>query len=78
MPLTVGSRIAHYDVTALSSPPASSFDAEDYYFEAIGRNYDIAPDGRFLMIKNDAPTVPQINVVLDWFQELTERVPTGQ
>lgn len=43
------------------------------------RNYDIAPDGqRFLMIKeaaaSDAATV-QLVVVLNWHQELLERVP---
>ena len=43
--------------------------------------HDIAPDGRFLMTKpfvesdSDAESPPRINVVLNWFQELTERVP---
>ena len=44
------------------------------------RNYDIAPDGqRFLMIREgaatDAATAEQLVVVLNWFQELKERVP---
>jgi Tol biopolymer transport system component len=44
-------------------------------------NYDVSPDGqRFLMLKSieatqAAPT--QINVVLNWFEELKRRVPTG-
>jgi serine/threonine-protein kinase len=42
-------------------------------------NYDIAPDGqRFLMVKREEMSGQhsvQINVVLNWFQELTERVP---
>jgi len=44
-------------------------------------NYDVSRDGqRFLMIKSieqeqAAPT--QINVVLNWFEELKRRVPTG-
>lgn len=41
-------------------------------------NYEISPDGqRFLMIKpTDQPdTAPQINVVLNWFTELQQRVP---
>ena len=44
-------------------------------------NYDITPDGqRFLMIKargpeSEAPT--QINVLLNWFEELKQRMPTG-
>jgi serine/threonine-protein kinase len=45
-------------------------------------NYDVSPDGqRFLMLKASeqeqaAPT--QINVVLNWFEELKRRVPTKQ
>jgi hypothetical protein len=45
-------------------------------------NYDVSPDGqRFLMLKpaeasEAAPT--QINVVLNWFEELKRRVPTGK
>jgi eukaryotic-like serine/threonine-protein kinase len=44
-------------------------------------NYDVSPDGqRFLMVKptesvEAAPT--QINVVLNWFEELKRKVPTG-
>ena len=44
--------------------------------------YDVSPDGqRFLMLKpvesqTSAPT--QINVVLNWFEELKRRVPVGQ
>jgi hypothetical protein len=45
-------------------------------------NYDVSPDGqRFLMVKpagqeQSAPT--QINVVLNWFEELKRRVPPKQ
>ena len=43
------------------------------------RNYDIAPDGRFLMIKEaaatDGATAQQLVVVLNWFEELKARVP---
>ena len=44
--------------------------------------YDVSPDGqRFLMLKpveqaQAAPT--QINVVLNWFEELKQKVPTGK
>ena len=50
---------------------------EDRYFtHDIGRQFDLAPDGRFLMIK-DADSAParQINVVRNWVEELVERVP---
>ncbi len=44
-------------------------------------NYDVSPDGqRFLMVKpseqQQAP--PQINIVLNWFEELKRRVPAKQ
>jgi Tol biopolymer transport system component len=45
-------------------------------------NYDVSPDGqRFLMVKPSeqeqaAPT--KINVVLNWFEELKQKVPTGK
>jgi hypothetical protein len=44
-------------------------------------DYDVSPDGqRFLMLKADAqaqgPT--QINVVLNWFEELKQKAPTGK
>ena len=44
-------------------------------------NYDVSPDGqRFLMLKpseQDQAAQTQINVVLNWFEELKRRVPTG-
>ncbi len=49
---------------------------------ATSPNYDVSPDGqRFLMLKTSeqgqaAPT--QINVVLNWFEELKRRVPAGK
>ena len=39
------------------------------------RNYDVASDGRFLMISGGAAVPAQIDVVLNWTQELLERVP---
>jgi serine/threonine-protein kinase len=44
-------------------------------------NYDVSPDGqRFLMLKatDQAQTPMQINVVLNWFEELKRRVPSGK
>ena len=48
----------------------------------IARDYDVSPDGqRFLAIANignagGAPP-PQINVTLNWFEELKARVPSN-
>jgi serine/threonine-protein kinase len=42
-----------------------------------GSNYDVTPDGRFVMIRRDESAGPaQINVVLNWFEELKRLVPT--
>ncbi len=39
-------------------------------------NYDVAPDGRFLMIESEGePTVTKLNVVLNFFEELERLVP---
>jgi len=45
-----------------------------------GANYDVSPDGqRFVMVqasKVQQEAVTQINVVLNWFEELKRLVPT--
>ncbi len=40
-------------------------------------SYDVAADGRFLMVKGDRAPVaaPPIVLTLDWFEELKRRVP---
>jgi hypothetical protein len=53
----------------------------DYVYLSAGRNWDVSRDQRFLMLKSadpngtqDAPS-PQINVVINWVEELKARVP---
>ena len=44
-------------------------------------NYDVSRDGqRFLMLKQieQEQSATQINVVLNWFEELKRRVPAGK
>ncbi len=55
---------------------------EGTYYQAPWRTYDLAPDGRFLMIKpggaateDGASALPQIVVVEGWFEELKRLVP---
>ena len=47
---------------------------------AFQRNYDVMPDGRILAVvaagQTQAGRTPQIHVVLNWFEELKQRVPT--
>jgi len=49
---------------------------------ALGRPYDITPDGKWFLVIQRAPgadpsekTPPKINIVLNWFEELKQRVP---
>ena len=37
-------------------------------------NYDVAPDGRFLMLGLPDPRLVTINVVVNWFSEVQERM----
>ena len=50
-----------------AGPPERLF--EGRYLDDLTRNYDVAPDGRFLMIKQ-ADTLRQIHVVVNWMEEL--------
>ena len=68
--------------STFSFGPAESLFEGDYRFGVAGRTFDVTPDGqRFLMIKPltsaDDPAAPRINVVLNWFEELKERVPVN-
>ena len=62
--------------------PRMLFEGQYQQTSATSPYYDVSPDGqRFLMLKSSeqaqaAPT--QINVVLNWFEELKRKVPTGK
>ena len=57
--------------------PRTLFEGRHYGMNAYGYSYDVAPDGRFLMIRPDpAESGPaQVKVVLNWFEEVKRRVP---
>ncbi|HEX6323306.1 MAG TPA: protein kinase, partial [Vicinamibacterales bacterium] len=58
--------------------PVPLFDVSPYFFGGLGRNYDIAADGRrFAMVKQarEQQNEPQpITIVLNWIEELRARV----
>jgi Tol biopolymer transport system component len=56
-------------------PPEVLF--EGGYLLGFRPNYDVGPDGRFLMIKEEESEAVQINVVQNWFEELKRLVPTN-
>jgi hypothetical protein len=48
-------------------------------YNGLGPGYDVAPDGRFLIVKLGASNERQeITVVENWFEELKARVPSKQ
>lgn len=55
------------------------FDSTGFHL-GLSQSYDIDPDGKhFLMIRRDPGSVPrQLNVILNWFEELNRLVPTGK
>ncbi len=81
-----GDKMMAVDVTTQLSfsvgKPRMLFEGQFVPAPATFPNYDVSADGeRFLMLKpsesaGEAPT--QINVVLNWFEELKRRVPSGK
>lgn len=81
-----GDKMMVVDITTQPSfsagKPRVLFEAPYLPTPATFPNYDVSSDGRrFLMLKpveqsEAAPT--QINVVLNWFEELKQKVPTGK
>jgi serine/threonine-protein kinase len=50
--------------------------ASSYWLSAVGRTYDVSPDGtRFLMLKEAGQSAATIQVVRNWRTELNQRVP---
>jgi serine/threonine-protein kinase len=64
-----------------AGPPTKLFDGKGLLGasrRALGRTYDVAKDGRFLMVKepaSDRDSSIAMVVVQNWFQELTRLVP---
>ncbi len=57
-------------------PPEVLFEG-GFFLGVIRPNYHISPDGqRFVMVKQSETSATQIQVVLNWFEELKRLVPT--
>jgi hypothetical protein len=68
--------------TFASGTPRPVLDRSAYVFPNTARTYDVAPDGRLLVLKealtaNGQRQKPRVTVVLNWFEELKRRVPTN-
>jgi len=58
-----------------ASKPRLLFEKENLW------NYEVIPEGRFIMIlqeKKEAETPHHLNLVLNWFEEVKRRVPSGK
>jgi eukaryotic-like serine/threonine-protein kinase len=57
--------------------PTTLFDTS--YFTGVGRPYDVARDGRFLMVKEnnpgETPASPRLTITQNWFEELKTLLP---
>jgi hypothetical protein len=68
---------------ALNAGSTFDFKPATLLFESVNAiygqppSYDVAADGRFLMVKQlGEPTESTMVVVLDWFDEVKRRIPT--
>jgi len=64
----------------VAGKPVLLFERPYYIDQDNGFDYDVAPDGRFLMIKpsEEEQTPPPLYVVANWIDEVTRRVPSGR
>ncbi len=53
---------------------------EGSYYISASSSYDVAPDGRFLIIKPDPEESgpAHVKVITNWFEEVKRRVPGGK
>ena len=67
--------------TAFTESPRMLFESREFAAGSPVRSYDLAPDGqRFVMhtaLQVEQQPVTSISVVLNWFEELKERVPVN-
>jgi serine/threonine-protein kinase len=81
-----GDKIMAVDITTqpsfVAGKPRMLFEGRYEPAPVPNSNYDVSPDGqRFLMAKpveSEGVEPTQINVVLNWFEELRQKVPTGK
>jgi tRNA A-37 threonylcarbamoyl transferase component Bud32 len=55
-------------------PPQVLFDASTYFVNAFTTTYDLHPDGRFVMVRFEAPAEPRLVVVTNFREELRRKL----
>jgi len=66
VPVTIGA-------TFTSGVPVVLFNDPTLATSAYHRQYDVARDGRFLMVQTAAAASQELNVVINWFDEIRQR-----
>ncbi len=80
----LGRRAGHIIATAFAQPDHDlsyqnvTLLFETNFVDSLAVSYDVAPDGRFLIIKpsHEESDATRLNLVLNWFEELKRLVPT--
>ena len=47
--------------------------ADDFMNRGLAIDYDVAPDGRFLMLKPEGPRTGVVVIAVNWLEELKRR-----
>ena len=68
------------EIFSVLNPPQRLFEVQSWYSHALGsygHNYAVSSDGqRFLIVQSvENSSVDALNIVINWFEELKERVP---
>jgi len=66
VPVTTGTTFA-------SGVPVVLFNDPTLASSAYHRQYDVARDGRFLMVQTAAAASQELNIVINWFDEIRTR-----
>ena len=66
--------ITYRDGVVESSVPRQLFDGSFRRDVAGDQSYDVAPDGRFLMLRPVAGGRPTVEVTLNWINEVRTRI----
>ena len=72
VPVTMQPSVSFGEVTELTRAPRPGLTSLD------ARGYDVLPDGRFVSISGETPVMPltgEVNVVINWTEELKRLAP---
>jgi len=68
--------VVHTQPAFSHEKPVLLFEGRYRFLGAVG-GYDVARDGRFLMVKNELDIPPTLTVVLNWTEEIRRVISAG-